>query len=356
MKRVNIITIHNEPNYGAILQSYALYRTVKRLGYEPYLINLSMQFRSRSYNTINRILVDLHNKIKGYDYCYNIAERFCNKYEPNMIGEFHCIEELCQYDWNERDLYLVGSDQVWNPGITNRLSSAYTLSFLPKRCKQKYSYASSFGNIKSAEERAVTLDLENTIKTFKHIGVREKFGVEFLSKYGIEATEVIDPTLLIDDYSNLSGDVVRKSGNLLFLSLGYAPIMDRFVEEMSRKTSLPIEKRYGYLQPSRKVNKQWLTVEQWLNRIASAEVVVTDSFHATVFSILLERPFYVFVSESSKAFRITNLLEKLGLSERIVSNINQVNINDTIDYDIVKDKLSKYREASLAYLKSVLKS
>lgn len=353
-KNVNIITIHNEPNYGALLQGYALYHTIEYLGYNPRMINLALQFRKYPYNLICRFFVFLHNQIKGYSYCYKIASNFCKKHEQNLIGNFFSVEQLKKHKWSSDDIYMVGSDQVWNPFITRNLLPAYTLSFLPDKCTKRYSYAASLGHIKNENELAQKLDIHNTLDKFAQITVRENFAVDFFGKNGINVTEVIDPTLLIDSYEHL---LPRKKVNLnqvLYLALGDNESMDNFANEVANLYKLPLKKIYGYLQPSSKINKNFLPVEEWLYQIACSKVIVTDSFHAMVFSILFERDFYVYISNPVKIFRIENILKKLNLQHRIVSSIDKISVEEYIDYINVHQKLADYRESSLKILKEML--
>lgn len=353
MKTVNILTIHKEPNYGAVLQAYALYKTIEIMGHRPQMINLSMDFRTRTYSLKNRMLLPIYRWVKGYSHCFQIAKSFSKRHCPNQIGDFHTFEEMEKYQWNKEDYYLIGSDQVWNPQITSKLSSAYTLSFLGKEYK-KYSYAASMGNIKDEEKRKKELDMVS-LAQFKKIAVREKFAIDFLHRNGIEATEVLDPTLLLDDYHHLLPRKVQPKDQILFLSLSDTSDMNSFVKKVANTLKLPIIKHYGYLQPQRKKNLQFLPIEEWLYAIASSKVVITDSFHATVFSILFNRPFFVYISSPSKVFRISNLLDNIGIKGRIVNDVAQVSDAPEIDYEQVKTKLSEYRKTSLNYLKEILK-
>lgn len=99
---------------------------------------------------------------------------------------------------------------------------------------------------------------------------------------------------------------------------------------------------------------EFLPVEEWLYAIASAKVIITDSFHATVFSILFGKPFYVYISEPSKVFRISNLLDILGIEQRVVNDVDDAIAAPAINYEVVNRRLSAYRESSLNYLKSIL--
>lgn len=353
MRNVNILTIHKEPNYGAVLQAYALYRAVEDLGHCPHMINLSMDFRSRPYNIRNRAALYVYKRLKGYSRCFEIAEQFSRRHCPNQIGDFHTLEELMAYPWCKEDYYLIGSDQVWNPGITNKLSKAFCFSFLDQGYEHLYAYAASFGNIKDEEKRKVDLDMDSLAR-FKRIGVREAFGVDFLHRCGIESTEVVDPTLLLGEFGNLLPRPIHDSGSLLFLSLSDTAAMNAFVKVVADKKGLPINKHFGYLQPSRRLNMQFLPIEEWLYSIASSRLVVTDSFHAMVFSIIFHRPFFVYVSEPSKAFRITNLLNALGVQGRVVSDADAALSAPKIDYEKTDQLLKEYRSRSLSFLKSIL--
>lgn len=352
-KIVNIITIHKEPNYGAVLQAFALYKTIERLGGNPHIINLSMDYRRRPYSWKNRILTVLKNWVRGYYFCYKKAEKFIYKHCPQQIGDFHTVNELKNHPWKPQEYYLVGSDQVWNPEITGSLSSAYTLSFLGDKFPNKYAYASSFGNIKDEQLRATQLDI-NSLRGFKQVATREDLGVRFLTKLGIPAIKTIDPTLLIEDYSFLIKRPIVPNDQILFLSLSDTLAMNNFVHEVSQKLNQPVRKFYGYLQPQRSKNLQFLDVEEWLAQIASASLVITDSFHATVFSILFNRPFFVYISEPSKIYRISDLLDNLGIHGRIIHSASEIENTPPIDYELVKKKLSTYRSQSLEYLNSII--
>jgi hypothetical protein len=354
MKTVNILTINKEPNYGACLQAYALYATIEKMGYAVRMIDLSLDYRSRAYNLKNRIMLALYRQYKAYAGCFEKAEAFSDKHCPNSTPRFYNLQQLRDFRWKKDDFYIIGSDQVWNPNITGRLSRAYTFSFLPEECLNRFSYAASLGYIDDEQARANSLGPEN-LRKFKRISVRERFGLEFLQKFGIKATEVVDPTLLLDDVSGLLERPIAPKKELLFLALSDTAQQQHFVNQVAQKAHLPIHKVYGYLQPNRSINKKFLRIEDWLQAIAEAELVITDSFHATVFSILFHRQFYVYISAPSKVYRIANLLDKLGIStDRIVSDPALVNCSDRIDYSGVDKRLAELRASSLNFLKEIL--
>ena len=129
---VYILTIHKEPNYGAILQAYALYKKIESFGFTPKFINLKLDHRRVKHSLINRIAMHLYRFAKGYTHCYNVADRFINKHCPNQTKNFYTFEELKKQKWSKNDIFIIGSDQVWNPSITGKLKHAFTFSFLNK--------------------------------------------------------------------------------------------------------------------------------------------------------------------------------------------------------------------------------
>lgn len=354
-KTYNILTIHKEPNYGALLQAYALYKILESFGVKPKIINLSLRYRNKPFTFFHRLLVWAYNKYKGYDYCNKQAEIFFKKYAANRTKPFYTLAQLMKHKWNPDESYILGSDQVWNPCITGNLSKAFTFDFLPRNCSKVYTYASSFGYITDEQERFRKLDISSFSSKFRLISVRESFGVDYLAKYNCQAIETIDPTLLIDSYQHLLPREPENLEIILQLALGESDSMNLVTTKLSKRLRLPIEKYYGYLQTSRKINKCFLSVNDWLYKIASSRLIITDSFHAIVFCILFHKDFYYYSSHPSKNLRIENLLSHLGIQGRIISDVDSMNCCSSIDYKQVKIKLEKLRESSLEYIKSILK-
>ena len=158
MHNVNILTIHKEPNYGAVLQAYALYKTIENLGHVPYIINLDMDYSRFPYSLKYRVLLGLHKWMKGYSHCFALAERFSRKHCPNQIGNFHTTAELESYPWNKDDYYLIGSDQVWNPGITQNLRTASE-----ERCKKQVCIRGQFRQHQGRGEKKIRIGYESPL-------------------------------------------------------------------------------------------------------------------------------------------------------------------------------------------------
>lgn len=356
MRHINILTIHKEPNYGACLQAYALYRKIEELGGSPRMINLSIDYRHRNYNLLNRILIPINQRLKGYKRCYNIAEKFSRRHCPCQVGDFYTYQDMKSYPWENDDAFIIGSDQVWNPNITGNLAQCYTFSFLDKTILKRYSYAASFGHIDSKEKVAEAINIYN-LSNFLKIGVREQFGKNFLSEYNIPSAVVVDPTLLLDSYDCLVDKKPKQKDNILFLSLSDTKEMNDFVDDVAQQLKKSVRKLFGYLQPNYFTNRKFVSIEEWLSSIASANLVITDSFHATVFSIIFERSFLVFISAPSKEARISNLLQSLGIdTERIKRPGENLDLDKIkpIDFEIVKQNLQSLRKQSVDFLKDIV--
>lgn len=352
--KFNILTIHKEPNYGACLQAYALYHALEQLGVHPRMIDLSMDYRGHEYNMKNRILLPLYRAYRGYDTCFRKAGNFSDKHTPVKTKNFYTGQQLKNFEWDPSDAYIIGSDQVWNPSITGRLSREYCLGFLPDACSKRYSYAASFGNISDESDRVARLDMPS-LRRLRKVGVRERFGADFLKRQGIESTVVVDPTLLLDDYSHLLAGEVKPKKEILLLTLSDNARLAEFCRSVSSELGLPVRKLYGYLQPDRGKNRKFAGIEQWLQSIAEAEVVVTDSFHACVFAIMFRKQFLFFTEERAKLPRVENLFKQLGISgDRIVSEMKPVGSMAPIDYTEVGAKLAELRAASMDFLKQIV--
>lgn len=353
--RFNILTIHKEPNYGACLQAYALYHALETLGCEARMINLSLDYRGRDYSLKNRLLMPLYRVLKGYDYCFRKAEAFSRKHTACRTANFNTPGQLEAFHWDADDAFIIGSDQVWNPSITQRLSKVFCLDFLPDECEKRYSYAASLGSIKDEMERTSQLDMD-AIRKLRKVGVRESFGAAFLKKHGgMDATVVVDPTLLLDDYTHLLERQPQPRKEVLLLTLSDNGALAAFCEQVASEAAMPIRKLYGYLQPERGKNRKFVSVEGWLQSIAEAEMVVTDSFHACVFAIMFRKQFVFFTQEAVKRPRVENLFHHLGIpSERIVSEPRSVAHMAPIDYSEVGRRLCELRAESIDFLKSIV--
>lgn len=347
--RISILTFAKGDSYGAVLQSFALAQVLRNWGHKVEFIHLTW------YNSWRQRLWSL---LTPTSYRF---EHFRKMYLRTFSIPCHTIKDL-KSAVRGVDLCIVGSDQVWNPDITGKYAFHYFFDFLPKDMP-RIAYAASFGNeqweYKESQQR-----VESYLKKFTAISVREESGVYICKDtFHIQAAHVLDPTLLIPNYSvYIKGLVQRESQIVSFKfkpSEEYYDLLSHFSKGMNQDVCLmgPI-----YRKLSSKLFKfhfnPFVSVEKWLENISNASLVVTDSFHCTVFSILYRRKFIVIPSNSKRKGRMYSLLKDLNLLDRYYETIEDVyrteRWNEDIDFDSVYAILAKRREESLQFLSESL--
>ncbi len=343
-KRINILTFHKALNYGAVMQAYALSQVCRNLGFEVKMVNLEW-----SDFLLLRIKKAWH------------FWRFRTKYlPPNTTG---VIKHLKDFDSNKdliADYWIVGSDQVWNLDITGEMYPAFFFHFVTQG--EKISYAASLGVDIWKWDTQYTNEIKNYLTHFKAISVRESSGIDLCKCHlGISAENVLDPTLLLNDYSEIIGKskgIKEEVVSYKFLkSSRYYSVID----EIRKELGLNRVKELSSIKPRLSKNTYFpiqISVSSWLKSIRDAKFVVTDSFHGVCFCIIFEKEFIYIPGAQERANRIIDLLTLLGLDHRVFKSIEQVLESNTwkepISYERVREKLQLARNHSLNFLKTNL--
>ena len=368
-------------NYGAALQGYALYTILKEMGLAPSIVRYkggesrNSQFVYYMFR-IKRALGEKYHAIvdsKTEEYSTEIASRlkkredmfrsFANNYMSFWNKERVTWQQL-RKEYPKCDYYVCGSDQIWNPYFKNGYNDpGYFLAFAPKDAI-KVAYAPSFGCDDIPDTARKTLSV--LLKDFKAISVREKSGVEIIKKYACRAAEhVLDPTLLrtTSEWRTIAKKIESLPKHYI---LSY-----RFAESESTKSMInQISKETGWEVISLPLSAvamkdDYYSVfeagpQEFIGLIDNASLVCTDSFHATVFSILMNTPVCVFLRESydngnSMNSRVFSLLNTLHLESHIITPDAQ--LSDAMkcikeDYENAHELLRKEREKSMSFLKN----
>ena len=365
--RTASITYHAAHNYGAMLQAYALQRTILSLGAENEIINLRTKVQRSHYPGVDEnLFVTLPHFLGWLLYGgpfsrlhrkYRLFESFL-KDDLVLTKEYDDPEQLSE-DEIKADLYIAGSDQIWNTSQTD-FNDAYFLPFV--RTKRKVSYAVSMG-LKPNEN--VSEDYYDRIKSylsgFEAISVRDEASRNLAAKLtGREILQHPDPTLLLDrdTWDRLSGDRPLVKGRYVLV---YYPSTLRELDELALKVGRLKGMKVVITNKTDNLDaffhmKKYLGCGPWefLNLVKYASVVVTASFHATLFSLLFHRPFYVLDRPDA---RIETLLEGAGLIDRRVSvqtvgeRISDV---DRLDFASSDLHLGEMRQSGIDYLKNIL--
>jgi len=353
-KRIGIISsyayIVNNTNYGSILQYYALQEYLKKRGHYPFWIRYVIPVHNRLRKTIKYILFKVerinHNRLKTF-------LRFCKKH-LNISEKIYMGEDEINLFPPIADYYITGSDQVWGSTLP-----ANYLTFVKEK-KKKISYAASFGKSKLSEQNSQKIKV--WLADFNKISVREKSGVEICNEMGLDAIQLIDPTLLLeeDDYPK----VLPKLENYVYgylINLGGVNSIDFLELEYFVKTNkieLFITTASGFEKYVPDIYLCYPTIEEWLGYYSKAKYIITNSFHGLVFAIIFKKPFVVYLQggiNSEQNCRFYSILESLQLTERIWTENRKLELifNQDIDWNIIQSKLNKMRENTNIFFDSL---
>ena len=363
-KKVGIITQHRVVNYGSVLQTYALQEKIKELGYDCEVIdyyperftplgmlkrikNKGEKFRkSFLIRTIARIII-----IPSYFIRFRMFFKFLDNC-IDMTAKTYRSEEELEKEKFSYDIFCTGSDQVWNYGWNEKIEYPYFLAFAPEFAR-KISYAASFG--KSELDSIEISETTRLLKRYAAISLRELSGVKIVEGLGIKnSVNVLDPTLLLtgQEWRKLSSGKYYGDKYILVYNLNRNPKIDSYAKELSKQKGLEVRYLSYQLHEFYKTGKMFCNpqVEDFLALIDGAQYVITDSFHATAFSLNFNKEF-VIVYPGKYSTRLQSILEILGLMDRVAKDEKDMSIvKSKIDYDSVNKILEAERIKSLNWL------
>lgn len=367
--KIGVLTLPLYTNYGGILQAYALQTALKRMGHEVILINKSPMRKL----PLRKIPIIYGKRlIKKYilnKKCRIFEEQYHNKSYPikcqktqGFIDKYICKitpKNLCSLNSNDFDAIIVGSDQIWRPKYYNDIENTY-LAFTENWNIKRLSYAASFGTDQWEYTPKQTQRCKYLIQKFNAISVRELSAVNLCQQYfGVKAQHVLDPTMLLskEDYIKLieTAKTPKSPGDMFAYILDETPEKDELVNKIAKERGLKPFSIKPQIENTNTSLEEPLqpSVEQWLRGFYDAKFVVTDSFHACVFSILFNKPFIVYGNESRGLSRFESLLHMFSLEDRLTSNSNYTTPPD-INWSNIEEKLANLREISKKFIKEHL--
>jgi hypothetical protein len=379
--KIGILTLPLHTNYGGILQAYALQTVLKCMGHDAWIIKrgyreysffyyyyvLAKELTNKYILKKNLFIIFSKKEKKRIDTTrMQYIQEFINKYLQPCTEAYNSSTKLrnniAEYHF---DAYIVGSDQVWRCQYARDILYDFFLGFIRKNeSVRRVSYAASFGIDQWEFSEKQTDICSQLIGLFDAVSVREHSGTLLCSRYlGINAKQVLDPTLLLDksDYENLIRDQPKEQRQLLSYILdntedktnGVSELASFFNQEMLSFNNPNPEYDMNAALEDRKA----YPVEIWLAGFRDATFVITDSFHACVFSILFKKPFFVYANEIRGLTRIRSLLNLFGLENRMIfssKDITKEKLEKEIDWNNVYGKLEQERIKSYSFLKQAL--
>ncbi len=372
--KVGVLTINGDTNYGNRLQNYAVQEVLKSLSCEVQTIvnrnNVRYKKHRRNFTeAINHFIEK--NQGRSWDYFQLEVYKLKNKktikeYQTRRRKAFQSFTStyISETDYaissgnipadlgQNFDFFVTGSDQVWNP-FYRRTSPIDFLTFAPKH--KRIAYAASFGV--SAIPSTFTEDFRTWLSEMQHLSVREQAGADIIKELtGRDAAVLVDPTLMLnkDQWLSISkvSDLKPKRKYLLTYILGKPAHGRKISQRIAQDNNLEVVN----LADIRALRYYCIDPAEFIDLIHSAELVLTDSFHGAVFSILLERPFAVLerIGAQSLSSRLDTLLSTFRLQSRKWYSLQSGNDLFTIDFSHVPAILEQERAKALDYLKDAL--
>lgn len=362
-KKVGIFTYHFSDNYGAVIQAYALKKYISDIGGTVEIINYIPDYvdnGAKIYFPSNKVKIR-KNAIYFYQKGINLLDNLFGKekkkkfelFRNEQLGVNHsyCFKNISSLEKANLNLDygIVGSDQIWNPGVMQKPDPVYFLNFKSLIIK-KLSYAASFGS--ATPDFLSDQDFIDNVKALDAISVREASAVEVVdNKAKINATHVPDPTFLVDDFNDLIEEKFINKGHVFSYVLRSGKGFSSVEEYCKNKLNTNLVKPKNYQRP-------WLNTQdckdmgpiEWINHLYHSKLVLTNSFHGVALSILLNKDFVVIPLPGTKGAlneRAFSLLKTVGLESRVLHSTNPEAIDqlilNKIDWDVVNVKSEQFR-------------
>lgn len=360
--KVGILTFHRAYNYGAVLQAYALQEVVRSMGHnvsiidykpnypsDPFkILNLRRIKRNNWYYTFRSFLVELYSLpnqvIRHKKFIYFIKQKFeLSEFNAKNLKKYDCI--------------ILGSDQIWNPEVTDfKIDMVYWGIFPFEGCKAKIiSYAASVGNITNI--KTIQDFARKRLSELDSVSVRELEFSNYLKNLGIVNSITLDPTLIMDDsvYYKIAKEIINKEEYILLYTVAGIKNIDQYIDYLKRLYGIKVLRISSF---ANKINSNCIIAspEEFLGYIKNARLIVTTSFHATIFSILFKKRFISIAQRDYPNERILSLLKQLSMDshyyevEDILEELDESRISLICD----ARKLENLRKDSINYLQNSL--
>lgn len=382
MKKVGLITIHGICNFGSVFQTFALQKKVESLGYDCEVINYKYpnEYHKAKYKDKNPYATVNEGKDTYFDlwrkrfyYRFNYARRYSQmmiqKYKRfvdtylKTTSEYSSIESLFECE-GKYDIYLTGSDQVWNPRYMHE-DVSFLLPFTES--KNKIAFSASFGTSDIPDQYKELY--KPLLSQYKHISTREQSGTTLVNEICSKPAQcTCDPTLLMngDEWENLIKDKPLVKGKYILCYVltytsdpyPYASGLIEYIRKQLGYKVVCIDDPDKYWLNQRFINKNGCGPLDLLNLFKNASFIISSSFHGAAFSVNLKKDFYSILPPNINDERQESFLKIVGAEDRIIRvgdpmpNPGELHVKN---WDGVSNRLNDYREESMSYLEHALK-
>lgn len=363
--KISIITLHAVRNYGSALQTYATQHIFESLGLKTEIIDYRRT--ALKMDSIKDILknkqYDIKMKIKlclilpSTKKMNAVFEPFLQKY-INLTDKVYSTDDDFLEFPVDSDIYCTGSDQVWNSGWHDGIPYPFFLSFVPDS-KLLISFSASFG--KATLEQWERAPIKHLLERYDYISVRENSAVSIISDLGIDnAICTLDPTLTVDpqEWKELADAKSLNSKYILVYQLNNNKMFDEYAKKLAKKKNLKLVRVCTRYDQLRKTGKGIVIpkIETFLSLLRDAEYIITDSFHATAFSLIFHKKFLC-IYPKLYSTRLESILDMVELKSRHLLDYNDFDmIDENIDYTKIDEILSENRKKTIEYLKKAVQT
>lgn len=363
---IKTITCHDVYNLGASLQAYALQTFLLRQGHDVEIIDYKPDYLSghfKLWGVYNPVFdkpfirqLYLLAKLPGRLLALRRKKAFdvFTKKYLHLTRRFHSNEEL-KKEPPMADAYIAGSDQIWNTVFKNGRDPAFYLDFAPKD-KLKFSYAASLAT-KEIEEVCRPF-VTQMIKNLDYVSVRESSSLSILQSLGRnDAEAVCDPVFLLskEQWSDMCVDLGSKSNQyVLVYDFDNNPVVKQIAKGIAKAKGLDIYNVGPFRRNYASKNFVYSGPIEFLSLLKGADYVISNSFHATAFSLIFQKQFCVVKRNEAINERMVSLLADLKLSSRIINEFNNA-ILSNIDYSQTQECMNDYIAHSMGYLNKALR-
>ena len=356
-EKVGIATFYHESHPGAVLQAYALSKTLNHLGHGAEMIAYHRPVRGGNSSSIKQQLIRITTQADRRDAAY---KQFRTQFLRETPRTYFSYKALAEHPPTTA-AYICGSDQIWNPALLagHDYDPAYFLQF-GTDAVPRIAYAASFGG--HQPDKAQAEQLRKYLARFTHISVREPEGQAFLKNLlGRNVALTLDPTLLPDNYNELlpTASQTETDGYVLLYGLQHSPEIQMTAKSVADYMNKPLWSCGGPLLFWKRagIRKPETDPLQWLKQINGASVVVTNSYHGMIFSLLMRKRVVVVPlqgSNSASNERLFHLCDVLGIREQVIPKELRQSLAKDMDWDTFDARLAEQRQASIAFLRTAL--
>lgn len=360
MKKVAVITLHAIKNYGSVLQTLATQKKFEELGCEVEIINY-LREDSQDKNIYKRWTKgdNFLKRIVKSVILFPTAQKwkkvfwgFLNR-NVNLTETTYLSEQELESNPPIADIYCTGSDQVWNSDWNNGFEYPFYLKFAPDG-KKKIAFAASIGRNDFAEWEKP--EAKKYLSQYSAISVRENNAVDILANLGVSAECVLDPTLCMTGtfWKEMAAPRMIKGGYVLIYQLNRNKKFDNYANEFARRHNLKLVRlctRFDQIRLPADKHIIIPKVEEFISLFEYADFVITDSFHATAFSLNLNREIVAIYPDKFSS-RLNSILEQTGMLHRRLTDFTNYSIADEkSDFNSVNKVLDEKRLATTDFLK-----